>query len=133
MPLVPWLFFNSHSMEGLYLKTCKRHSAPYYCQFVIFRHAVLLYRQFMIIMQPYITIYDLQCISCFLFGGQPGTTFKQRQYSFQWFFVPAMNLTRFTVKFRLNNRTEFGVQELIVLVAANKFGIFLKKCEYCVK
>ena len=39
---------------------------------MIIMHAVLLYGQFMTFMLPYIAIYDLVIISCFLYGGQPG-------------------------------------------------------------
>ena len=39
---------------------------------MIFADAILLDEQFMALMQPCITIYDLVVISCFLYGDQPG-------------------------------------------------------------
>ena len=55
-------------MEDLSLKTCKPHSDPYYGQFMIFMYAIFLYEQFMMFMQPYIAIYYLVYIFCFLYG-----------------------------------------------------------------
>ena len=54
-------------MEAQPLDACTPYSAPYYGQYRIFMYAILLYRQFFIFMQPYITIYYylVSSISCF--------------------------------------------------------------------
>ena len=56
-------------------KTCKPYAGPYYGQFKILIHAILLYGQFMTSMQPYVAIFDLVFVSCFLYGGQHGIWF----------------------------------------------------------
>ena len=66
------MFFWKHTRFGC-LKTCKLYAGPYYRQFMILMHAILLYEQFMTFMQPYVTIYDLVFISCILYGGQPAS------------------------------------------------------------
>ena len=48
---------------------------------MIFKYAILLYGQFLTFMQPYVTLYDLVFISCFLYGGQPGRFLEKIQGS----------------------------------------------------
>ena len=53
-------------------KNMQTYAGPYYGQFMILTHAILLYGQFLTFMLPYVSIYDLVFISCSLYGGQPG-------------------------------------------------------------
>ena len=56
-------------LESYKIGSCKRYVGPYYGQFMILMHAILLYGQFMTFMQPYVTIYNLVFISCFFLYG----------------------------------------------------------------
>ena len=60
-----WVFKNMQTIRA----------GQYYGQFMVIIHAILVYGQFTTFMHPYLTIYDLVFISCFLFCGQPGKLF----------------------------------------------------------